>query len=312
MPLSPSVAGSFSTACSRRKLTASRRVASRNSTRGIIIVFSLLFILAVSVKYFCMPSHGLARPTIAADRWFPAFFHLPQLARSCFVIRFFAVLVLGVIDFFLTLPRRSVVRIQGKHLIVPFHCEIVPAGIVKAVGLCEQLFHLLDLFDEGRTHRFVEITGLPQVRVEFLRRTTLGIVAVAQNFAQDRLGICISSLCDARLRQHDAALAKAFDSFVVRFSRHDCVGQIRNRSSEFFVRSAIVFCFHRSLTPRQGRFSLRYAGLTPVHFALGDVVRGLRKAACANSREADPNETKDNEGSEESNEWRGDLLRATP
>src|SRR5438876_3736794 len=39
--------GSFSTACSRRKSIASRTLASRNSTRGIMIVFSLFVIRAV-------------------------------------------------------------------------------------------------------------------------------------------------------------------------------------------------------------------------------------------------------------------------
>src|SRR5437773_8770140 len=43
----PFFSGSFSTACSRRKSIASRMLASRNSTRGIMIVFSLFVILAV-------------------------------------------------------------------------------------------------------------------------------------------------------------------------------------------------------------------------------------------------------------------------
>src|SRR5262249_56377664 len=54
-PLFPSLAGSFSTACSRRKSIASRRVASRNSIRGIMIVFSLLVICAVPPKFLCAP-----------------------------------------------------------------------------------------------------------------------------------------------------------------------------------------------------------------------------------------------------------------
>jgi hypothetical protein len=73
------------------------------------------------------------------------------------------------------------------------------------------------------------------------------------------------------------------------------------------MRSTVVFCFHRSLPSRQGRFALRYASLTPLHFALGNAVRGLRKARCANQQEAI---TEDNEGNKESNEWRGELLRA--
>src|SRR6266536_3210768 len=122
MPLSPSVAGSFSTACSRRKLTASRRVASRNSTRGIIIVFSG----CVGQIFLNAKLGRLARRTIAADWLFPAFFHLPQLTRSCFVIRFFAVTIFGVVDFFLAFARRSVVRIESKDLVVSLHGKIVP------------------------------------------------------------------------------------------------------------------------------------------------------------------------------------------
>src|SRR4030095_12361737 len=112
------------------------------------------------------------------DWLFPAFFHLPQLTRSCFVIRFFAVTIFGVVDFLLAFARRSVVWIQSQHLVIPFHCQIVPARLIKTVGLGQQLFHLLDLLDKGWAHCFVEVTGLPQMRVEFLSWTTLGIVAV--------------------------------------------------------------------------------------------------------------------------------------
>ena len=113
------------------------------------------------------------------------------------------------------------------------------------------------------------------MRIKFLRRTTLGIVAVAQNLAQDRLCIGVSPFCDARFGQDDTAFAKAFGSFVVRLSGDDGVGQIRDSSSEFFMRSAIIFRSHRSLTSRQGRFALSYASLTPLHFALGNAIRGL-------------------------------------
>src|SRR5438876_5588161 len=51
----PFFSGSFSTACSRRKSIASRMLASRNSTRGIMMVFNLLVIRAV-------PPVSLAKP----------------------------------------------------------------------------------------------------------------------------------------------------------------------------------------------------------------------------------------------------------
>jgi hypothetical protein len=67
----------------------------------------------------------------------------------------------------------------------------------------------------------------------------------------------------------------------VRFSGYDCVRQIHHRSSEFFMGGTVVFCFHRSLTSRQGSFALRYASLASLHFALGNAIRGLGKARCA-------------------------------
>ena len=51
-PLRPSGEGSFAAACWRRKSIASRILASRNSMRGITIVFSLLLIRAVPVVSF--------------------------------------------------------------------------------------------------------------------------------------------------------------------------------------------------------------------------------------------------------------------
>ena len=77
-PLFPSVAGSFSTACSRRKSTASRRLASRNSRRGMIIVVSLLLILRRAAQISLRTDgHWLAGLPVSADWLFPSFLHLP-------------------------------------------------------------------------------------------------------------------------------------------------------------------------------------------------------------------------------------------
>src|SRR6266545_562187 len=54
-PLFPVPEVSFSSDCSRRKSIASRMVASRNSIRGIMMVFSLLVICAVPPRPFCDP-----------------------------------------------------------------------------------------------------------------------------------------------------------------------------------------------------------------------------------------------------------------
>src|SRR5439155_9125986 len=78
-----------------------------------------------------------------------------------------------------------------------------------------------------------------------------------------------------------------------------------------FVRKSVVFRFHRGLAAFQGGFALWYASLTPLHFALGDVIRRLRKARRANTSEANQGETEDNEGNQGSGgERRGELLRA--
>jgi hypothetical protein len=47
------------------------------------------------------------------------------------------------------------------------------------------------------------------------------------------------------------------------------------------MRGGVIFCFHGSLASRQGRFALRYASLTPLHFALGNAIRGLTKGRYA-------------------------------
>ena len=107
------------------------------------MLFSFLFICAVSAKFSlrCRLQRR-ARCTIFPDRLLPGFLHLPQLAGSCLVIRFFAVLIFGVVDFFLASARRCVVRIETQDLIVSFHRQVVLAGLVIAVGFGEQFVSL--------------------------------------------------------------------------------------------------------------------------------------------------------------------------
>src|SRR5581483_2632065 len=157
---------------------ANRGIAKFNSRDDDVIQLIAYLRRATQISLRADGLRRLDRLSVSADRLFPAFLHFPKLARPRLVIRLFAILVLGVVDFFLAFARRCVVRIEREHLVISFHCQVVPAGLVKAVSFRQQLFHLLDLFDERRAHRFVEITGLPQVRIQFLRSTTLGIVAV--------------------------------------------------------------------------------------------------------------------------------------
>src|SRR5437870_13754762 len=59
----PFFSGSVSTACSRRKSIAARLLASRNSTRGIMTVFSLLVSSAVLPVSLAKPTPTGAAPT---------------------------------------------------------------------------------------------------------------------------------------------------------------------------------------------------------------------------------------------------------
>ena len=125
---------------------------------------------------------GCGRPgdrAIFSDRFLPGSFDLPQLTSSRLIVRFLAILIFGVVNFFLALARGCVVRIEREHLIVSFHCKIVLARLIKAVSLGEQLFHFLNLVDEVRRDRLVEVTRLSQMRVEFLRFTAVWVITIA-------------------------------------------------------------------------------------------------------------------------------------
>ena len=111
---------------------------------------------------------------------------------------------------------------------------------------------------------------------EFLRLATVGIVTV-QDFTQDRFGPGVIALRDARFGQNGAAFANAFRRLVVRAARDDCVGQIGDGGLKFLVRHGVISRFHGGFASRKGSLALWYASLTPLHFALGDVIGVLRE-----------------------------------
>ena len=83
---------------------------------------------------------GRPDSAVFSDWLLPGFLYFPKLAGPRLVVRFFAVLVFGVVDFFLSSTRRGVVRIKRQHLVVTFHRLVVLAGLIKAVGFGEQRF----------------------------------------------------------------------------------------------------------------------------------------------------------------------------
>ena len=75
-----------------------------------------------------------ANSAVFPDRLLPRFLHFPHVPGARLVIRFFAVLIFGVVDFFLSSARGGVVRVERQHLVVAFHRLIVLARLIIAVG----------------------------------------------------------------------------------------------------------------------------------------------------------------------------------
>ncbi len=73
---------------------------------------------------------------------------------------------LGQIDPLFPTTSGDVVGIEIQDLLVFFEGEIVTAGVVIAVGVAQELLHVLDFGDELRAHRFVEIAGLGKMGQE--------------------------------------------------------------------------------------------------------------------------------------------------
>jgi hypothetical protein len=70
------------------------------------------------------------------------------------------------------------------------------------------------------------------------------------------------------------------------FPGDDRVGQIGDGSLKFLVRDGVISRFQGGFASRKGGFAVRYASLTPLHFALGDVIGVLCKRAAAKDEEA--------------------------
>ena len=155
-----------------------------------MIVLSLFVMRAVPVASFANASADRSdRLPILADRFFPAFLHLPELPGARFVVGLFAVVRFREIDFLLTAARGDVVRIERQDLLVFLEREIVAAAIVVTVRVGQEFSHFFDLGDELRAHRLVEITGLLQMGSSSSAASAVRIVAIVQNLA----AICSAS-----------------------------------------------------------------------------------------------------------------------
>src|SRR5437764_7381653 len=131
------------------------------------------------------------------------------------------------------------------------------------------------------------------------RRTTVGVVAIAYYLSEDRLGFGILALSDALFRQGYSALAKALDCVVVCFSRDHCVREIRDRCPKLFMRQCEILRLHRGFAAHESCFTLRYRGLPPLNFPIGDSLEILAKAAQANKALRKSDETGEKQAAKE-------------
>src|SRR5207248_11483177 len=98
----------------------------------------------------CPTPAAPAHPATVSDRWLPSPFDPPKRPPPRLVVRFLTVEVFGVVDSFLAATGRCVVRINTQNLIVAFHRQIVPAGLIKVLCLSEPLFYLFHPLRKGQ------------------------------------------------------------------------------------------------------------------------------------------------------------------
>ncbi|PYL95381.1 MAG: hypothetical protein DMF18_08215 [Verrucomicrobia bacterium] len=217
-----------------------------------------------------------SRPVLT-EGLLPALLHVRELTSARLIIRVFTVMILRVVDLLLAAPRGSVVRVERQDLFVFLESEIVTRGVVITVRVGQELFHFLNFFDECRAHRFVEVTGLLQMGEQLQRRPAIGIVAVLQNFTQNRLSFRKVAVGDPLLGDFHAALAETGQRFVVHFAGSDRIGEQLQRAPEFFMRNRVISRPHRRLRARQDFYTARQRRLAPLDFALGNPVDVLRE-----------------------------------
>ena len=222
--------------------------------------------------------------SILPNGFFPAFLDLPKLARSCLIVRFLVVMIFRIVDLLFAAPGRDVVRIEREDLFVFLKREIVATGVVVTVRITEQLFYVFDFRDEFRTHRSVEVTRLLQMSEQLRRRPAVGIVTIVQTFAQDEFRVRVFGFGDPLLSQFHAAFTKAVHGFVMRFARGHRIGQKTHRCAEFLMRQGKIFRLQGGLAAHECFFASRQRGLSPLQFALRDLLRVLR-TACSERNE---------------------------
>ena len=229
----------------------------------------------VPLERFTQGANGLS---ILMNRFFPPFLDRPELARAGLVVGLLAIMIFRIVNLFFAAPGRDVVGIESEHLLVFFVREIVATGVVITVCVAEQFFHLFNFRDEFRAHRSVEMTWLLHLREQLRGGMAVGIVALVQDFSQDRFRFHELALCDFLFGQFHAARTKAVQRFVMQFAGGNRVRQKTDSRPEFLVRDGEVFFLHGAPAARNRFFAPGHRGLASFYFPLRDLIYALRSA----------------------------------
>src|ERR1700719_1653944 len=108
------------------------------------------------------------------------------------------------------------------------------------------------------------------MREKLKRRTAVWIVAIVQNFADDRFRLSILCFSNSFFGQFYSALAKTGDRVLM-----SGAGKISDRDPKLLVRQGIIFLGHRLLTSRQRFVTMWHRGFAPLNFAGLDPVHIL-------------------------------------
>ena len=212
------------------------------------------------------------------NRFFPPFLDRPKLACPGLVEGFLAVMIFRIVDPLFAVSGRDIVRIERKDLFVFFVREIVAAGVVVTVRVAQQFFHLFNLCEKFRTHRSVEGARLFQLGEQLRGGMAVGIVALVQNFSQNRFRFHELTLRDFLFGQFHAARTKTRQRFVMQFAGANGVREKADGRPEFLMRDSEVFFLHGAPAAGERCFAPWNGGLSPFYFPLRDLINALRSA----------------------------------
>ena len=180
------------------------------------------------------------------------------------------------VDPFLAPAGGNVVRIEVQDLLIFLEGEIVTPGVVVAVRVDQQLLHILDLGDELRAHRPVEIAGLGKMGEEVKRLAAIRIVAIAHDFPHHLFSLAVFAFGNALLGQFHSTFAEAVDRAIVVIGGRQAIGQKADGHPEFIMGLGKILRLQREPAAGERALPLQNSRLPFRDFAFGDAAHILR------------------------------------